>query len=243
MRNPMYFDSTRKHYIKVFLLAALAWLVAYELVGELAARLQTIDLTMAVDRKIPLIPGFVWIYAFCYLFPLVPIFVTRDWHRFNRGLLAMAIANIAAFTVYLVFPVAIPRAELGNSVSERMLAFIYWLDFEPAVTELPSLHVFFAWLIFLMSRRQLLNRFGDAVLFSIALGITVSTLLVKQHFVFDVVAGLVWAAGSWRLAGVLYARLAPAGANAPIALRQTFARLSPATLLAALWLPRERSGD
>lgn len=239
----MYFDTTRKHYFKVFLLASLAWLAAYEAVGHLAARLQTIDLTMTVDRMIPLVPGFVWIYAFCYIFPFVPVLVTRDWHRFNKGLLAMAIANVAAFAVYLTFPVAIPRAELGSTISERMLAFIYWLDFEPAVTELPSLHVFFAWLIYLMSRRQMLNRWGDALVFLIAAGITVSTVLVKQHFLFDVVAGLIWAVGSWHLAGALYAKLAPSGMEAPAALRTVFARLSPAALLAWLWLPRERSGD
>jgi len=236
-------DPERKYYIRVFVVAILAWLAAYELVGHAAARLATIDLTMAIDRNIPLIPQFVWIYAFCYFYPLVPLFVTRDWHRFNRGLLAMAIANTAAFVVYLVFPVAIPRAELGSSVSERMLAFIYWLDFEPAVTALPSLHVFFAWLIYLMSRRQRLGRLGDGVLFLIACGITVSTVFVKQHFVVDVVAGLAWAAGSWHAASLLYARLVPVAADAPAALRLLMTRLSPVALVSALLSPREGSGN
>lgn len=235
-------DSERKYYVRVFFVATLVWLAAYELVGHAAARLATIDLTMAVDRHIPLMPHFVWIYALCYIYPLIPLFVTRDWHRFNRGLLAMAIANTAAFVVYLVFPVAIPRAELGPTVSERMLAFIYWLDFEPAVTELPSLHVFFAWLVYLMSRRQRLGRLGDSVLFLIAFGITVSTVLVKQHFVVDVVAGLFWAAGSWHAASLLYARLVPAAADAPSALRLLMVRLSPVALVSALLWPREGSG-
>jgi membrane-associated phospholipid phosphatase len=236
-------DPERKYYIRVFIVASLAWLAAYELVGHAAARLATFDLTTAIDRRIPLMPQFVWIYAFCYIYPLVPLFVTRDWHRFNRGLLAMAIANITAFIVYLVFPVAIPRAELGTSISEQMLAFIYWLDFAPAVTELPSLHVFFAWLVYLMSRRQRLNRLGDALLFLVACGITISTVLVKQHFVLDVVVGLVWAAGSWHAASLLYARLVPAAANAPAALRLLMTRLSPVALLSAILSPREGSGS
>jgi len=236
-------DPERKFYLRVFVIAVLVWLAAYELVGLAAAHLNTLDLTLPIDRRIPLLPGFVWIYAFCYLYPLVPLFVTRDWHRFNRGLLAMLIANTTAFIVYLVFPVAIPRAELGSSFSERMLAFIYWLDFEPAVTELPSLHVFFAWLTYLMSRCQRLNRWGDAVLFLIATGITVSTVLVKQHFVLDVVAGLIWATGSWIAASVLYAKLVPSAVSAPVALRQVFARLSPVALASSLFWRRERSGN
>lgn len=236
-------DPHRRFYIKTFFAAALIWLVAYELVGHIAARLTTIDLTMWFDEHIPLIPQFVWIYAFCYLFPFVPILVTRDWHRFNRGLIAMLIANTAAFIVYLVFPVAIPRAELGSSISERMLGFIYWLDFEPAVTELPSLHVFFAWLIYLMSRGQKLNRFGDAAIFTVALGITVSTILVKQHFVFDVIAGLVWAFGSWTAAGLLYAKYVSADADPPAALRQVLLQFSPATRISSFFLTRERGKD
>jgi membrane-associated phospholipid phosphatase len=236
-------DPERKYYLRVFIVASLVWLAAYELVGHAAARLTTIDLTTAVDRRIPLLPSLVWIYAFCYIYPLVPLFVTRDWHRFNRGLLAMAIANTTAFIVYLVFPVAMPRAELGASISERMLAFIYWLDFTPAVTELPSLHVFFAWLVYLMCRRQRLNRLGDALLFSVALGITVSTVFVKQHFVVDVVAGLIWAAGSWHAASLIYARLVPAAADAPTALRLVMARLSPVALVSALLSPRQGSGN
>jgi membrane-associated phospholipid phosphatase len=235
-------DPERKYYVRVFIAAALTWLAAYELVGRVAARLATTNLTLPLDRTIPLVPEFVWLYAFCYIFPFVPVLVTRDWHRFNRGLLAMAIANIAAFIVYLVFPVAIPRAELGSSISERMLAFIYWLDFEPAVTEFPSLHVFFAWLIYLMSRRQRLSRWGDALLFLVALGITVSTVLVKQHFILDVLAGLIWAAGSWIAATALYARLTPLSVSAPVALRQMMSRLSPAARLSALVSRRQRSG-
>jgi len=238
--NRVSMSSQRKYYVKLSVVVYAIWLAAYEIVGHYVKTLPTIDLTGFIDRQIPLIPEFVWAYAFCYIYPFVPLFVTVDWHRYNRGLIAMAIANITAFAVYILYPVAMPRVPLGDSISEKLLGFIYWLDFKPAVTELPSLHVFFAWLVYLMSRKQRLNQFGDAVLFSIAAAITVSTLFVKQHFVLDVVAGLIWATGSWLLAGLLYSRLADPALEPAVALRQVMARLSPSTLFSGLMLAIRR---
>jgi membrane-associated phospholipid phosphatase len=220
-------DSERKHYIKVAFLAYTLWILAFEAVGRYVATLPTIDITSGLDRQIPLLPGWVWIYIGCYVFPLVPLFVTKDWHRFNRGLMAIVFANVTAFIVYLAFPVAIPRPVLGTTLSERVLAFIYAIDFNPAVTELPSLHVTFSWLVYFMTRRQRLNRFGDAILFSIALAITISTMLVKQHLIVDVIAGLALATSTWYLAGKIYPMLTKPRVDAPAALKQITMKLVP----------------
>ena len=170
---------------------------AYELVGIMAARLTTIDLTMAVDRLIPLLPSLVWIYAFCYILSvraafchprLAPLQPRLAGHGHRQHHRLHCLSGVSGGDS----PRGIGSLDFGADAGVHLLAGLH-----PAVTELPSLHVFFAWLIYLMCRRQRLNRFGDALLFSIAFGITVSTVFVKQHFVVDVVAGLIWAAGSW----------------------------------------------
>ena len=229
-------DRERRYYIRIALTVYAVWAVFYEAVGRLAATLPTLDWTTTLDRAIPLTPSFVWVYSFCYIFPFVPLFVIRDWHRFNRALIAIAVANLPAFVVFIVFPVAMPRADLGSSASERLLALIYTADFHPAVTSFPSLHVIFAWLIFCMCRGGRWGRVGDVMIFTVAAGITISTLFVKQHIILDAAAGVVWAIMAWKLAGILYRKLADPHAEPRVALRQVLRRLMPITLASGMLL-------
>jgi membrane-associated phospholipid phosphatase len=228
--------SDRRYYIRVALIVYTIWAIFYEAVGRLAATLPTLDWTTHLDRAIPLTPSFVWIYSFCYIFPFVPLLVIRNWHRFNRGLIAIVLANIPAFIVFLVFPVAMPRAELGATASERLLALIYAGDFHPAVTSFPSLHVIFAWLIFCMCRGGRWGRVGDIVIFAVAAGITISTMFVKQHIILDAATGVVWAIASWKLAGILYRKLTDPKAEPRAALRQVLRRILPVTLASGMLL-------
>jgi membrane-associated phospholipid phosphatase len=221
----------RKHYLKVAFIAYTAWIIAFEAIGRYVATLPTIDITSALDRQIPLVPGWVWIYMCCYFFPFVPLLIARDWHRFNRGLIAIVFANVAAFIVYLAFPVAIPRPALGSSLSEHALAFIYAIDFNPAVTELPSLHVTFSWLVYFMCRHQGLSRIKESLVLSMAILISFSTLFVKQHLIVDVIAGLALATSTWYFAGKVYPLLTKPRVDAPLALRQLTMRLVPFVLV------------
>jgi membrane-associated phospholipid phosphatase len=224
-------DQERKHYLKVAFVAYTLWIIAFEAIGRYVATLPTIDITSSFDRQIPLIPAWVWIYMGCYIFPFVPLFAAKDWHRFNRGLIAIVFANVAAFIVYLVFPVAIPRPVLGTSLSEKALAFIYAIDFNPAVTELPSLHVTFSWLVYFMCRKQGLSRLKLGLVMTVAILITLSTMFVKQHLIVDVIAGLALATSTWYLAGKVYPLLTKGRVEAPLALKQLTVRLVPFVLV------------
>jgi membrane-associated phospholipid phosphatase len=224
-------DQERKHYVKVAFIAYTLWIIAFEAIGRYVATLPTIDITSSWDRQIPLVPAWVWIYMGCYFFPFVPLMVAKNWHRFNRGLVAIIFANVTAFIVYLVFPVAIPRPPLGDSLSERALAFIYAIDFNPAVTELPSLHVTFSWLVYFMCRHQGLSRLKESLVLSMAILISISTMFVKQHLIVDVIAGLALASASWYLAGKVYSLLTKPRMDAPMALKQMTFRLAPFVLV------------
>ena len=176
------------------------WIVCFELVGNIAARLPTHNLRTPLDEAIPLLPAAVWPYEACYLLPLVVPLLARDFERVRIGFLAALIANASAFAVYLGFPVAFPRPELGQSLSERVLALEYGWDFHPGANNLPSLHVAMSWLALITCWRQDLSRLALGALTLLVLSITASTLLVKQHLVYDAVLGIVWAFGSFAAA-------------------------------------------
>lgn len=97
----------RKFYLKIILVVYFIWLIFFGAVGRYASVLPTQDFTSYLDRQIPFIPEFVWPYVLCYVFPLLSLFVIKDWHHFNRALLSIILANLSAFIVYLLVPILI----------------------------------------------------------------------------------------------------------------------------------------
>jgi membrane-associated phospholipid phosphatase len=217
----------RWFYIKISLVVCFIWVIVFEAVGWYASTLPGRDLTTYIDKQIPLIPVFVWPYILCYVFPFLPLFVVKDWHRFNRALLSIILANLSAFVLYLIIPISFPRPELGQSLSERLLSFIYRVDFHPGANKLPSLHVTFTWIIYLVCRGQRLNRFGESIIFLLALLITFSALFVKQHIILDIIVGIFWAFSAWILAGYFYRFLANPCMDARTGLKQMTKNLVP----------------
>jgi hypothetical protein len=196
----------RWRYAKVLFVAYAIWFAAFELVGHYAATLHTVDLTSAWDRATPLIPAFVWPYETLYVLPLVALFVIHDWRRFNVALVAFFIANVTAFVVYLLVPIAFPRPELGSSLSEQVLAAEYAADFHPGANKLPSMHVAMSWIMVCAMWRQR-SRAVDVALGVLLALITIAPLFVKQHLIIDVVAGVPWGLASYFIADRIYGRL------------------------------------
>lgn len=237
--------AERRFYFKTSLLFYLAWILVFEAVGKLAATLPTRDLTLGLDRMIPVAAFFVWPYELCYLFPFLPLLLLKDWHLFNRAILAVILANLAAYVVYFALPISYPRPELGTSLADAVLRWEQDFDFKPGANKLPSLHVAFAWLVFIICRKQGLKKPAQALILAGAMLISVSTLFTKQHILLDVVFGIVWAFVAWAVAGFLYPRVADADAEPRAALKQMFRAILPgaglflASLLATVAILRQ----
>jgi hypothetical protein len=197
----------RWHYAKVLVVAYFLWLGAFELVGRYAATLHTIDLTSAWDRATPLVPMFVWPYETLYVLPLLSLFIIKDWHRFNVALLALLLANVTAFAVYLLVPVAFPRPDLGSSLAEKVLALEYAADFHPGANKLPSMHVAMSWIMVCAMWHQARHRAVDVGLAALVVAITIAPLFVKQHVLVDVALGVPWGLASYWFARWAYRRL------------------------------------
>jgi membrane-associated phospholipid phosphatase len=207
----------------------LAWSLGYELVGNYASHLPGVDLACPLDARIPLLPGWVWVYVVTYLLPLAAPFAIEDAHRFNRALLAIGLASVTAYSVFLLLPVNFQRPPLAqHTLSEWLLARQYRYDFPHGGNQLPSLHVANAYIVLAAVRGQRLGVWGDRALLLLVLAIAASTLLVKQHLVVDVLAGGVWGAASWKLVGRYYARLVDPAMPAASALPHVLRSLWPA---------------
>ena len=73
--------AEKRFYLKASLLFYLAWILVFETVGKYAATLPTRDLTLGLDKMIPVAAVFVWPYELCYLFPFLPL----QWGRKRKN--------------------------------------------------------------------------------------------------------------------------------------------------------------
>jgi membrane-associated phospholipid phosphatase len=197
----------RARYFSVLLLQYLVWLVCYLGVNAMTAGRSWAVPLLAVERRIPLMVWAYPVYASVYFAVVLPLFLCRSRRAFARLQVAVGLASLVAFAFFLLMPMPYPRPALGGGAMEAMLAMEYQID-QPRCT-FPSLHVAIAWLLYLGMRDEAPGWRTPLLLF--ALGVAASTLLVKQHFLIDVLAGWFLAELAWRAARPASRRLLGVG--------------------------------
>lgn len=148
---------------------------------------------LALDRALPLVPSWAIVYGALYLFLiLLPLFVVRQQELIVRTVHAYLLIWIAAYIVFfVVYPTAAPRPDTvtGEGFGVWGLRALYSSD--PPYNCFPSLHVAHS-VVSALACSRVHRRLGIIALIAAAL-VAVSTLFTKQHYVLDVVAGVVLA--------------------------------------------------
>lgn len=153
------------------------------------------DLTLPADTAIPFMPGWSFVYLGCFLFWAVNyILITRQekekWFQFATGdYLSRLICGI----FFVLLPTTNVRPEvMGNGAAEHIIQFVYWID---APTNLfPSIHCLVSWMCFIGIRgKSYIPKWYRAFSCLFAIAVFASTLFTKQHFVVDVIAGVILA--------------------------------------------------
>ena len=144
---------------------------------------------LALDRIVPLKPGWALVYGSLYLFLiLLPVFVVRQQEHIRRTVLAYLLVWIAAYICFLVYPTKAPRPAgvPGEGFMAWGLRFLYQAD--PPYNCFPSLHVAHSFVSALTCYRVHRGVGITAVVCATLVGL--STLFTKQHYVLDVIAGV-----------------------------------------------------
>ena len=161
------------------------------------------DFTMSIDRAVPLIPGFVWIYILAFPFWAVNYILAaqRGKDGFYRFVATDLTVHLACFVIFLLLPTTNVRPEIvGSTWSEQILKLVYALDGGNSPSNLfPSIHCYVSWL----SGRGVNN--SDRIskwyqIFSLifAILIIISTQVLKQHYLVDAIAGVALVEFAWR---------------------------------------------
>jgi membrane-associated phospholipid phosphatase len=174
----------------------IVWLALYLGVNAATEGRSVAQPFLPFEHRIPLVVLAYPLYAAVYLEIVLPLFLARTRRAFLRVQLAIGLASLIAFAVFLLIPMAYPRPVLSSNTGFAGLLAIEWMVDGPRCT-FPSLHVAIALLLYLGLRDEAPR--WRLPLLLLAVGVCVSTVLVKQHFVVDVVSGTVLAYLAWRL--------------------------------------------
>lgn len=184
-----------------FFAAELSYLVTNRIS---AIRPDTRVLAFPFDPALPIIPAFVYIYLSYHLFVILSLFryllLPDKQPALRRFVVALFSSMMVGTLIFLIMPTSVPRpALIGDSLTQKILRLLYSTD-EP-FNCFPSMHV--AWTFVscfyqqkLIGRRWL-QTLGNWLLFIL---ISLSTVLIRQHYTPDVIGGLILGIAAVKLA-------------------------------------------
>lgn len=184
-------------YTCVFLYQCIVYFFTELYVNQLSYKF---DLSLSLDKKIPVIPGYIYIYFSCYLFWIANILLSGKISKehfykiITTSFLSITICGI----IFVFFPTTIQRPEIKVvNLSTFLLHYLYCIDHP--VNLFPSIHCLSSWLAYIAIRgqKQIPIWYRMFSLF-FAISVFISTQVLKQHYLLDVVAGIVLVESVWQ---------------------------------------------
>ncbi|MGG1575727.1 phosphatase PAP2 family protein [Fictibacillus sp. NRS-1165] len=152
-------------------------------------------LSTAVDRHVPfsavfIIPYLLWTL---YIYGTLIYFYFKDKKTYFKTLFVYIAGLLICYTVYNVFQTTVPRPFVsGSSFLGSLVNWVYAMD--APYNCFPSIHCFSSYLLSRVIRRAPFSTIWNrSVITCLSVIIIVSTLMVKQHVVLDVLAAILLA--------------------------------------------------
>lgn len=189
----------KENYIAIIFLIIVfvIQLLAYSGTRLINSQMEAYDLSIGfIDNNIPFVNWFIIFYIACYpwwyLGPLLVLKYKRM--AFYEYLTSAVIGYIIGGIIFLTLPTEIIRPVIdNNNLLNKLVNFIYSVD-TPANNLFPSFHCFISWNVYLSIRGNkevpVYYRIGYLLF---ALLVCASTVLIKQHFFVDILAGVLLA--------------------------------------------------
>jgi membrane-associated phospholipid phosphatase len=175
---------------KKWLVASLSYMVfvaLYTLTGNLHLRTPVVLSPLRIDQNVPFLDWTIWIYHSQFFLLAFNIALLKDEEKLSRVFYALNLASLLSFLIFFIYPTTIPRIpQNGAGLTMKAFAVLYSLD--SPTNCFPSLHISLAWLS-AIGVAQEHKKLGVFVGLWTVL-ISISTMSTKQHYVIDVLGGL-----------------------------------------------------
>jgi len=175
----------------ILALTLLCWLCIYFFVNRLQVEPQSrLDLATPLDGRIPFVPQLALIYFSTYIFVIQPFIILSEARQFYWMLVSFGSITVVASLIHAIVPSKIERNEalVTDSVSGRLID-LFQKTCKP-YGNFPSMHVALSVPVVGINFMVAGPTVGSATLVW-AILIALSTLYTKQHYILDVLAGLI----------------------------------------------------
>lgn len=172
------------------------------------------DLSIPLDKCVPLCPVFIVFYILAYLQWVVGFIVIARENRevCYEVLSGEIIAKLICMAFFIALPTRMIRPEVaGDGLFERLVRLIYFTDVP--INLFPSIHCLDSWFCYRGAMRlKRTPRWYAPAMLVMTLFVFASTVLVKQHVLVDIPAAILVAEAGYALsrrlkAGRVFARI------------------------------------
>jgi membrane-associated phospholipid phosphatase len=147
-----------------------------------------------IDEMIPFQPGALPLYLSLWFYVTIGPALLRTKRELLSYTLAAVTLSAAGFLIFIVYPTAVPMAEIDPAL---LPALSHLKTVDASGNAFPSLHVAFAVFNGLWFSRQLremgAGSIAHAVNWAWCVGIIYSTMAIRQHVALDALSGAVLA--------------------------------------------------
>jgi membrane-associated phospholipid phosphatase len=147
-----------------------------------------------VDQAVPFAPWTVWIYLSEYIFFGIIYALTRNYANLNKYWYSFVGLQIVSVTIFWIWPTTYPRDSfplVGDMANWTNYAFASLRASDTPANCCPSLHVSSVYLSSFVFLEEQKKKFPFFFIWGTL--IALSTLTTKQHYLVDVISGLVMA--------------------------------------------------
>ena len=155
-----------------------------------------------IDNLIPFVPVFIYLYMIWYPFEILSLFFIFKYNKdtYLKTIITLAVSLLIAQIIFLIYPTTInrPIIESYNNLTEFIVYLTYKSD--TPVNCFPSIHciICFHLIYCTLSSSKLPKKYFYTIII-INILIIISTLLVKQHVLYDVIGSLLISSISYYL--------------------------------------------
>jgi hypothetical protein len=203
--------GSRRMFWYVLGILILAMAIPYSVINHIMGNIgySAMDPSTSYDEKIPFIGWSFFVYLSLYLYYPAAAWFGRTTNERIREMLAfhqaLFIMTWIVFAIFIIFPTEIHiRDNIPTGVRNGEGFWGFWYGDLMHKTDMPfnawpSLHVAQSLLIVLLLRKWgVINKGSEVIVWICWVGLCLSVLTTKQHFIFDLVTGLIAAILTWR---------------------------------------------
>ena len=176
--------------LAILVLCTLLWLIAYFFINRLQVEPQRRrNFSLPIDRKIPFVPAFAWVYFSIEVFVLHPFLILSDERQFYWMFTCFLLNTFIFSLIHVVLPSKVERLEQANTggIAGKMIR--QWQKTCRPYGNFPSMHTGFSVPV-VIANYMALGVIAGSITLVWAVLIALSTLFLKQHYIIDVLAAL-----------------------------------------------------